>query len=167
MSALGFVVLLDLTSGRSILRWVAVALLGAGILFHSARYLRNYFEDFPSYAAPYFQYGIKEFLQTIDKTSSAEIPVVISPRINQPYIYVLFFEQYPPAAFQQGPVQQEPEIFGHVAGFGRYRFVPQNRPYVELPHGVFVYRSVERTLAPPDFTINYPDGSLAYKIVVK
>jgi hypothetical protein len=167
MSALGFVVLLDLTSGRSILRWVAVALLGAGILFHSARYLRNYFEDFPTYAAPYFQYGIKEFLQTIDKTYSAEIPVVISARINQPYIYVLFFEQYRPAAFQRGPVQQEPGIFGHVAGFGRYRFVPQNRPYVELPHGVFVYRSVERTLAPPDVTINYPDGSLAYKIVVK
>ena len=167
LSALGFVVLLDLTSGSSILRWVAIALLGAGIFFHSARFLHNYFEDFPTFAAPYFQYGIKEFLQTIDKKYNADIPVVISPRINQPYIYVLFFEQYPPAAFQKGPVLQEPGIFGHVAGFGRYWFIEQTRPYVEWPHGVFVYLGVERALAPTDVTINYPDGSVAYKIIVK
>ena len=144
MSALGFAVLLDLTSGSAILRWATVALLGIGILFHSARFLRNYFEDFPTYAAPYFRYGVKEFLQTIDKKYNADIPVVISPRINQPYIYVLFFEQYPPTAFQKGPVLQEPGIFGHVSGFGRYSFVPQNRPYAELPHGAFVLEALNR-----------------------
>jgi hypothetical protein len=167
MSALGFVVLLDLTSRSVILRWIAVALLGVGILFHSVRFLSNYFEDFPTYAAPYFQYGIKEVLQTIDKKYPSDIPVVISPRINQPYIYVLFFQQYPPAAFQKGPVLQEPGIFGHVAGFGRYSFLEQTRPYVQWPHGVFVYVSVERVFGQPDVTINYPDGSVAYKIVVK
>jgi hypothetical protein len=136
-------------------------------LFHSVRFLSNYFEDFPTYAAPYFQYGIKEVLQTIDKKYPADIPVVISPRINQPYIYVLFFEQYSPATFQRGPVLQEPGIFGHVAGFGRYSFLEQTRPYVEWPNGVFVYVSVERVFGQPDVTINYPDGSVAYKIVVK
>ncbi len=167
LSALGVVVLLKLTSSKPVVQVTAAILLLAGITFHSARFVGTYFEDFPTFAAPYFQYGIKEFLQTIDKTYSADLPVIISPRINQPYIYVLFFERYSPAAFQQGPVQQEPGIFGQVEGFGRYRFVPQNRPYVKLPHGVFVFRSVERAFAVPDATIYYPDGSVAYKIIVK
>ena len=64
-------------------------------------------------------------------------------------------------------MQQEPGIFGQVEGFGRYRFVPQNRPYIKLPHGVFVFRNVERAFAVPDATIYYPDGSIAYKIIVK
>jgi hypothetical protein len=167
MSALGFVVLLELTSGKRAIRVGAVILLLAGVTFHSARFLRTYFGDFPTFAAPYFQYGIKEFLQTIDQKYSADLPVVISPGINQPYIYVLFFEKYPPATYQHGPVLQKPGIFGHVEGFDRYRFVPQNRPYVELPHGVFVFRGVERAFAMPDATIYYPDGSIAYKIIVK
>ena len=167
LSALGFVVLLDLTSARPALRLTAVVLLLTGTTFHSARFVRTYFEEFPTFAAPYFQYGIKEVLQTVDKNYSHDLPVVISPRINQPYIYVLFFEKYPPAAYQRGPVLQEPGIFGHVEGFDRYRFVPQNRPYAELPHGVFVFRSVERAFAMPDATIYYPDGSVAYNIIVK
>ena len=167
MSALGFVVLLELTSSKRAIQVGAVILLLAGVMFHSARYVRSYFRDFPTFAAPYFQYGIKEVLQTIDKSYSHELPIVISPGINQPYIYVLFFEKYPPATYQRGPVLQEPGIFGHVASFGRYRFVPQNRPYVELPHGVFVYRGVERAFAMPDATIYYPDGSIAYKIIAK
>ena len=70
LSALGFVVLLDLTSSKPALRAAAVFLLLAGVMFHSARYVRFYFEDFPTFAAPYFQYGIKEFVQTIDKRYS-------------------------------------------------------------------------------------------------
>jgi hypothetical protein len=167
LSALGFVVLLDLTCQRCALRVAATVLLLISLLFHSTRFLRSYFEDFPMIAAPYFQYGIKEVLQAIDHKYSADLPVVISPGINQPYIYVLFFEHYPPALFQSRPVPQERGIFGQVEGFGRYRFVPQNRPYVELPHGVFVFRSVERAFALPDTTIYYPDGTVAYKIIVK
>ncbi len=40
-------------------------------------------------------------------------------------------------------------------------------PIMELPHGVFVYRNAERAFAIPDATIYYPDGSIAYKIIVK
>jgi hypothetical protein len=167
LSALGFAVLLDLTARRCTVRGVAIVLLLLGVMFHGARYLRYYFEDFPSVAAPYFQYGIKEVLQAIDQKYSADLPVVISAGINQPYIYVLFFEHYPPALFQSRPVPQQRGIFGQVEGFGRYRFMPQKRIYLELPHGVFVFSSIERAYAPPDVLINYPDGNLAYKIVLK
>jgi hypothetical protein len=167
LSALGFVVLLDLTRDLPVLQTLAMVLLLAGVVFHSSRYLRYYFEDFPAIAAPYFQYGIKEVLQTIDRGYSRDLPVVITPRINQPYIYVLFFEQYAPAKYQQGTVVQQPGLNSRVEGFDRYRFVPPLWTLMQLPHGIFVFEGGERTLLPPDGLIRYPDGNVAYKIVVK
>jgi hypothetical protein len=167
LSALGFVVLLDLASATPVLQAGVVVLLLCGVIFHSSRYLRYYFEDFPAIAAPYFQYGIKESLQTIDRRYSGDLPVVITPRINQPYIYVLFFEKYPPARFQQGPVVQHPGLFNRVEAFDRYRFAPPQLDLVRLPHGIFVFQGDQRSLLPPDASISYPDGSIAYKIVVK
>ena len=167
LSALGLVVLLDLTCAFPVLQAGAVVVLFCGVIFHSSRYLRYYFEEFPAIAAPYFQYGIKEFVQTIDRSYSSDLPVVITPRINQPYIYVLFFERYPPASYQQGPVVQQPGLFSRVESFGRYRFVPPQLPLVQLPHGIFVFQGGERTLLPPEVSIYYPDGGVAYKMVVK
>ncbi len=167
LSALGFVMLLDLTAELPLLRTVAVALLASAVIFHGARYLRYYFEEFPTIAAPYFQYGIQEFLYTIDQRYSHDWPVVITPKTNQPYIYVLFFEQYPPVSFQRGPVLQKPGLFSPVTGFDRYRFEPPQKALVSFPHGIFVFEGSERTLLPPNVVIPYPDGRLAYKIVVK
>jgi hypothetical protein len=167
LSALGFVVLFDLTAGRSALRAGAVSLLVAGLIFHSARFLRTYFEDFPAVAAPYFQYGIKESLQTIDQRYSKDLTVVMTLRINQPYIYVLFFERYPPAAFQAGPVRQWPGLFSPVIRFDRYWFVLPNRVYPRIAKGIFMFRGDDPTPASPDVSIHYPDGSVAYAILAK
>lgn len=167
LSALGFVVLLDLTSGTPALQVGVVGLLLAGLIFHSARFVRSYFEDFPTLAAPYFQYGIKEVIGTIDQRYSSDLPVVITPRINQAYIYVLFFERYPPAAYQRGPVLQQPGLFSRVSRFDRYWFVPPSWAYLMFEHGVFVFRGGDETPKPPDVSIRYPDGTVAYQIVVK
>jgi 4-amino-4-deoxy-L-arabinose transferase-like glycosyltransferase len=167
LSALGFVVLIDLTLETPVLQAGAVCLLAAGVMFHSARFLRSYFEDFPSFAAPYFQYGIKEAIQAIDQRYSRDLPVVISPKINQPYIYVLFFQRYPAAAYQKNPVMQRPGLFGDVSHFDRYYFVSPRWAYPWLAHGILVFRGSDKTPAPPDLSIHYPDGSVAYQIVVK
>jgi hypothetical protein len=167
LSALGFVVLLDLTAATPLLRAGVIGLLVCGVMFHSSRYLRYYFQEFPTIAAPYFQYGIKDFLQTIDLHYGHDLPVVVTSRINQPYIYVLFFEHYPPAAYQRGPVSQKSGLFSPVTGFDRYRFEPPQMTLASLPRGIFVFQGDERTLLPPEVLIPYPDGSVAYKIVVK
>ena len=167
LSALGFMVLLDLTARAPALRTAAVCLLIVGIIFHGTRFIRYYFEDFPAVAAPYFQYGIKEFVQTIDQPYSGALPVFITPRINQPYIYVLFFQRFSPAAYQKSPVQQRPGLFGKVLGFDRYTFVDPNVPYLLSLHGIFVYRGDDVTPQPPDVSIRYPDGTVAYQVVVK
>ena len=83
------------------------------------------------------------------------------------YIYVLFFERYPPAMFQQGPVLRNNGLFGHVFAFGRYTFVKPNWVYDSLNHGIFVYGGHDRLPKSPAFSIRYPDGSVAYNIVQK
>ncbi|HKV54846.1 MAG TPA: hypothetical protein VJN94_09395 [Candidatus Binataceae bacterium] len=167
LSALGFVVLLDLTSRAPTLRMAAVALLLVGVIFHGGRFARSYFRDFPRIAAPYFQYGIKEFIGAIDQRYDRKLPVIITSNINQPYIYVLFFERYSPAAFQRGPVFQRTGEFGPVLHFDRYWFLPPNWAYPRAAHGIFVFRGIDQTPKPPDALIHYPDGTVAYKIVVK
>jgi 4-amino-4-deoxy-L-arabinose transferase-like glycosyltransferase len=167
LSALGFVVLLDLTATRPALRATAAAVILAGLAFHSARFSRFYFEDFPTIAAPYFQYGIKEVLQTIDQKYDKNLPVIVTPAINQPYMYVLFFDQYPPAEYQKGPVLQLPGSQGPVIAFSRYRFTRPERAFLRYPHGIFVFRGIDEPQMPPDVSIKYPDGSVAYEIVVR
>jgi hypothetical protein len=166
LSALGFVVLLDLTSRTPTLQAGVVCLLLAGLIFNSARFVRFYFEDFPAVAAPYFQYGIKEFIQTIDQHGN-DLQVFITSRINQPYIYVLFFQKYPPAQYQKHPVRQRPGLFGNVSVFDRYWFMPPDVTYPWFANGIFVFRGADHTPQPPTVSIPYPDGKVAYQVIVK
>ena len=166
-SALGFVVLLEWLSRMAVLRAAAAGLILAGAIFHGARFVRYYFRDFPTLAAPYFQYGIEQALGAVDKLDDGRQPIELTARINQPYIYVLFFERYPPAMFQQGPVLRNNGLFGHVFAFGRYTFVKPNWVYDSLNHGIFVYGGHDQLPKSPAFSIRYPDGSVAYNIVQK
>ncbi len=158
-SALGFIVLLDWTSRMAALRMAAIGLILAGVIFHGAQFVRYYFRDFPALAAPYFQYGIGQTLSLVDQLDDGHQPIVITPRINQPYIYVLFFEQYPPASFHG----LSPSFFA----FDRYSFVDPRWAYARIFHGIFVYSGSDQLPKSPLFSIRYPNGSVAYNIVVK
>ena len=167
LSALGFVLLLEWTLRWPIVRASAAGLILMGAIFHGAQFVEYYFRDFPTLAAPYLQYGIEQALAGVDKLDDGHEPIVITPRINQPYIYVLFFERYPPAKFQQGPVRRASGLFGQVIAFGRYVFAKPHSVYPWLNHGIFVYAGQDALPKPPAISIQYPDGSTAYNIVVK
>ena len=167
LSALGFMLLLEWTSRWPIVKASAAALIFVGAIFHGAQFVRYYFRDFPTVAAPYLQYGIEQVLAAVDKLDDGHQPIVITPRINQPYIYVLFFKRYPPAMFQQGPVRRVSGLFGPVLSFGRYTFVKPYSAYPWLEHGIFVYTGQDYLPKPPTVSIRYPDGSVAYNIVQK
>jgi len=167
ISALGFTVLLELTSKMVTLSRIVVGLLLAGVMFNGAAFVRSYFRDYPKLAAPYFQYGIAESLQAVDTLGHGHsMQVVITPRISEPYIYVLFFEHYPPARFQRQQGLQMPGPLGQVVLFDRYLFVTPDWLYKRFPHGIFVFRGVDPTPKQPAVVIRYPDGTSAYKVVV-
>ncbi len=96
---------------------------GGGYFISRGPLHRSYFVDYPALAAPYFQYGMEQVVENLGHPSDPHEQVVITPRGNEPYIYVLFFERYSPEEFQNEKVMREPGLFGRVVGFDRYLFV--------------------------------------------
>jgi hypothetical protein len=167
LSALGLAMLVEWTSRKAVLRWAAASLLLAGAIFHGARFVRYYFRDFPTIAAPYFQYGIEQALDEVDKLDDGTELIVTTWKINQPYIYVLFFKRYPPASFQKVPILGSKGLFGAVLGFDRYRFVDPKWAYSRLEHGIFVFSGTDDLPQSPAWSVRYPDGRVAYNVIVK
>jgi hypothetical protein len=167
LSAIGFAALLDFTPRLHIVGSAIAGLLIAGSIFHGVGFARFYFGRYPILAAPYFQYGMREAVHDVNNLGSGAEPAIFSQLINQPYIYVLFFDHYPPALFQRERRLQMPALFAPVEHFDRYWFVDPSLAYSRLDHGIFVFRAVDTTPVDPASVVRYPDGRIAYKIVVK
>ncbi len=168
LSALGFVVLLELDLRYPVFKLAAAAVIVAAIIGHGSQFVRAYFRDYPAQARIDFRYGMDQVVREIEKYDDDRQRVFLT-RMNQGYIYVLFFRQYPPALFQQTKVTQEEGLFGRVLGFDRYLFpvVHPESIYISFEHGIFVFGGGDTFPGQPAATIRYPDGTPAYNIVVK
>jgi len=168
LSALGFVFLLEAIPRAAAWKALLGVLLLGGTIFHGVSFLRSYTGSYPILAAPYFQYGIEQALQATEKLDDQK-PVIITDRINQPYIYVLFFRRYPPQRIQQEwhADRLRPNHLSPTVSFDHYLFMDPARLYPRLAHGIFVFSGVEALPAPAQVSILYPHGTVAYNIVVK
>ena len=172
LSAAGFAILLELTASSIALTTVVAAVLAASTIFSGARFVRSYFRDYPIQAAPYFQYGIEQAIAETQKLAIGHEPVVITNKMEMPYIYVLFFENYPPARFQNEPVRYAPgppgsSLYASVIHFDNFWFANAQLAYARVPQGIIVFPGNEPPLAPPSASIPYPDGTTAYNVLVK
>ena len=146
LSALGFVVLLELTSQHRLVSAAVVSLLLGAVIFSGGRFVKSYFQDYPAIAAPFFNYGIDKAVDAVQKFNSGEGPAAITGRLEMPYIFVLFFERYNPKLFQReavsygwGASPPPVNLFAPVTGFDRYLFVEANWAFSLFPHGIFVF----------------------------
>jgi len=166
LSVLGLMTLLDFARSRGSRAAIWVVLVAAAG-FSTSKFLHSYFHDYPKVAAPYFAYGTDQLFEDIEKLSKPGAPVFITGSLNQGYIYLLFLEQYPPSALGSLVIQQKNTLFGSVDRLDRYHFYVDNGLFKFLPVGTFVYGGADDTPSPPVMSIRYPDGKVAYKIVVK
>jgi 4-amino-4-deoxy-L-arabinose transferase-like glycosyltransferase len=172
LSAVGCVTLIELVSSSSALTTIVAVLIATGAIFHGARFVRAYFRDYPIEAAPYFQYGMEQAIAQTRKLGGDNAPVFITNRMEMPYIYVLFFDRYPPDVFQHEPVDYVPgepgsSLYAGVSHFDRYWFGNPQWRYRVLPNGVFVFPRDQDVSGTPAASISYPDGRVAYKVMVK
>ena len=170
LSAVGFVVLLEWVASSTALAAVMVAVLAGSTIYHGARFVRSYFYDYPVVAAPYFQYGMEQAIAETRKVAGDHVPVVITNRMEMPYIYVLFFDRYPPDLFQRDKVIYQPgygSLYASVVRFDDFSFGNSLRAWQRMTQGVFVFPGDQEPPVPPVATILYPDGRTAYNIVVK
>jgi hypothetical protein len=95
------------------------------------RFVRVYFGEYRELSKPDFQYGLKQALQIVEPLRCRR--VLVDARINQPYIYYLFYARYPPQLLDYGAIN---ENIGRRIGWlvvteiGRYQFV--NLPAAEM-----------------------------------
>jgi hypothetical protein len=171
LSAVGFVVLIELIASSNALTAIVVVVFAGGTIFHGGRFVRAYFRDYPIEAAPYFQFGMEQAIAETRKVG-ADGQVFITNRMEMPYIYVLFFDRYPPDVFQHEPVDYVPgepgsSLYAGVAHFDRYWFKDPQWSYRVMPQGVFVFPGEQEVAGTSAASIRYPDGRMAYKVMVK
>jgi len=172
LSALGMIFLFDYQAVGTGLRAISALLVLVVTMVQAIRFATFYFTLYPPLSAYQFQYGLGTAVQWIARAHPSG-PVVMSDLINQPYIYVLFFTDYPPARFQHQALDQSPELFAPVRHFDRYYFVNPAAAYARLAHGAFLFTGYQDTPAPPTLVVPGFAGAPgyeaypAYKILLK
>lgn len=85
------------------LRVGAIAAVFASVLIFS----KLYFVDFAKFAAGAWQYGMREAITYAQNSPYSQ--VIVSDKLHRPYIFILFYTQYPPALYQQAPLLETQE----------------------------------------------------------
>jgi len=120
LAGLGF----DLAARWASARWrplaltcvVVAAVIEAGIFAHF------YFGDYREQTKEAWQYGVKQALHLAREHRPACRGVLVDPRINQPYIYYLFFSAYPPRLLDYAAINRH-------GGDRDWLMVPEIGPY--------------------------------------
>lgn len=166
LSALGMVFLFDFAELAPSLRLALASIILLLAIIQGVRFVTFYFGRYPAIAAARFEDGLGAAVKFIE-TQPAGYPVVLSARINQPYIFVLFFDHYPPIRFQTERVTQGRGLFAPVMRFDRYILGNPGWEYRMMPHGIFLFTAGEPLPAKPAFVARARDGAPAYAVVVK
>lgn len=101
LTAFGVYFILETLKKRpNYFRWPFFIIFGITWLFSFVYFLDQYFVHAPKVYSQYWQYGYKEVVYYIkDKMDDYE-RIIFTQKYGQPYIYFLFYSQYPPANFQ-------------------------------------------------------------------
>jgi hypothetical protein len=148
------------------LRLLLASLLLLLAVAEGIRFTNFYFNQYPTMALHEFQYGLGPAIRAAVALKHRG-PVVVSNWPHEPYIYVLFYTQYPPERFQHESVQQSDWLFAPVERFDEFEFLDTQSALATLMHGVFILPGEEPSIIQPVLSIKNDSGETAYKVVVK
>lgn len=104
-------------------RYCLITAAAGLLIFNIAFYLHNLFFHYPWEFSGEWQYGYKEAIEYISQVKDNYEKVVFTTALGRPYIYFLFYEQYPPEKFwQNSQVEKEAMGFINVHAFDKYQF---------------------------------------------
>lgn len=104
--------------GRRIAPFLAAALLLSATLFTD-----YYYSGYAESVGRSFYAGLGSAIEYASANSEAEDVLFISYDVNMPYIYVLFYEEIPPAEYRESVTYMNPgDAFEWVSSMGRWRF---------------------------------------------
>ncbi|MEJ5310452.1 MAG: glycosyltransferase family 39 protein [Anaerolineae bacterium] len=146
---------------------LAGVLLGA-LAWNAGLVLHNYFTVFPVAHARDFEYGIREAMDYVLAHEDDYDVIVLTDWISQPHIFAVFFQQYPPRLFQANHAPYGTQLSEKLQWWGtKYRTGNVDELYAQLEHGLFVARPHMLPDVEPVLIIEHPNGTPAFKIIVK
>jgi hypothetical protein len=139
-----------------------IFLFGLNIFY----YLNMYYINSPYEAAKDWQYGYKQAVQTADLYETQVDQIIMTYAYDQPHIYMMFYNRVDPIWYQQQ--YKGGEVKRAQRSFGKYVFRDINWETDKQLKNVLLIGTASEI---PDGTlgivkdINYPDGSVAFRIV--
>lgn len=144
--------------------WLFVAVAAIVLLVQGVWFIGDYFLVYPHQAAGRFFYGAKEAIEFIEG-QRAEAPTInVTDKLNQAYIYVLFYGRYDPKQFQSDTVRQTRGVFDPVTAFDKYFFGDIEQLYEQNPQGLYMATPTELGDLEPVLIVRNPDTTPAYLV---
>lgn len=169
LSAYGVI---NLTNGlkRHIIIWSTFLTIIYLFSFHY--YLVNYYKILPYNYSHQWLYGFRELTSYLNENKGKFTKILFLPKTGMSYIYLLFYNQYPPEKYQiEAKHDYVPDEFGfeHVAGFNMYSFFRNERSWEEIENQmekgqIYIGREEEIPKEAAKKEIFYPNGKVAFRI---
>lgn len=137
-------------------------------VFAFTYYLNAYFFHYPQRLPFAWPYGFQQLSDFLDQYPYPnDRPIYITNKYDQPYILMLFFQKYSPSKIQSQIQLTPPDKYGFstVTHFDRYHL--HSIDWDKIPSGYLIIASDEEIPTNPFHTINFPNGSPAFKIYIK
>lgn len=141
---------------------ILIILMNAGIT------LEYYFWDYAREYARAFEYGLEPVMHYVLEHEQKYNKIILTDWISQPHIFALFYSRYPPDKFQENHAVYGVKLSEKLKAWGeKYETGDADELYSAYDHGLFVVRPHMLEGISPSVQIYHPDGSLAFKIIVK
>jgi hypothetical protein len=161
-----------LAFGMSRLPKIVIPLVVLLYSWQFSRYLHQYYVHYPQTYPAAWEYGFKDLVPYITSIQNNFDQVIITSKYDQPYIFFLFYSQYPPAQFQFNHTLSVRDRFNFstVHQFDKYSFQAVSPDQINLPpKTLLVAAPGEVPMAGIDIlnTITFPSGDPAFTVVAK
>lgn len=144
----------------------SIVILGFA-LFNIIYYLDQYFVQYDYFSSQDWQYGYKQAVEFTKNQENNYKKIIVSnsEKMDQSYIFFLFYLKYPPLLFQQQETKNLSLMSFNNRSFGKYEFRPINWAKDQNLHGTLFVGNPDELPTNPLQTINALDGSATIKIV--
>lgn len=157
LTSLGVYYSFDFIKQRKIIRIVFIIVMCVSICISSYYYFHQYMLHLPVERSKDWVYGRKEMTQYLEKNKSKYDRIVVSSRLEWPYIFMLYYSKYDPAKYlaQGGTVSGGWAEEGNT--YDTYEFHKFTKKDINSSRTLFVGKPDEFNVTPL-YVIYYLDG---------
>ncbi|MGV0024091.1 glycosyltransferase family 39 protein [Phormidesmis priestleyi] len=106
---LGLVTIAQALSHSQLKKSLILTVLFLGLL-NTASFTHFYIRKYPEVSKESYQYGIKEFMNYAIENEDKFTKIIVDSKINQPYIYYLFYSKYNPKLINPADIEPSRKV---------------------------------------------------------